>query len=297
MKPSLKHSEQSTNNIIILKQAVFAIVPVFEALTPVRSEMLATIRDICNPNHVERVVKLINDAINETVVYSKSPLQLRNQRCYAVKSGVNGLLDVARQTYKEATEDVHSFVQELTDEHELQLELKFQHNRGYFLRLPPSVLEDKPLPPVFVNVIQRKKLMEFTTLELMKRNAKIGDSLTEVLLMSDKTVQQLIEDVGKEISALFRVSEGIAMLDMVTSFANVCTTQDYVRPEFTDTLALKGARHPIREKIQNENFVSNDVYASQQSRFQIITGCNMSGKSTYIRMVALLAIMAQAGSL
>lgn len=51
-----------------------------------------------------------------------------------------------------------------------------------------------------------------------------------------------------------------------------------VRPEFTNTLAIKAGRHPIREKIHSEAYVPNDVYASPQSRFQIITGCNMSGK-------------------
>lgn len=128
------------------------------------------------------------------------------------------------------------------------------------------------LAPVFINVVTRKRFVEFSTLELMKRNAKINDSLTEVLLMSDKTVQQLVSDVAQEVSRLFKVSEGIAMLDMICSFAHLCTLHDYVRPEFTDTLGLKAARHPIKEKIQREHFVPNDVYATQQSRFQIVTG-------------------------
>jgi DNA mismatch repair protein MSH4 len=70
-----------------------------------------------------------------------------------------------------------------------------------------------------------------------------------------------------------------------------------VRPHITDTLAISAGRHPIREKIMRSKFVPNDIYATQQSRFQIITGCNMSGKSTYIRSVALMSIMAQIGSL
>jgi DNA mismatch repair protein MSH4 len=69
------------------------------------------------------------------------------------------------------------------------------------------------------------------------------------------------------------------------------------RPQLTDTLGIEAGRHPIKEKIMQTKFVPNDVYATQQSRFQIITGCNMSGKSTYIRSVALIAIMAQVGCL
>lgn len=87
---------------------------------------------------------------------------------------MNGLLDVARQTYKEATEDVHSLVAALAVEHDLPLEMKFEIGRGYYLRLSASDIEDKPLPPIFVNVVVRKKVVvEFTTLELVKRNAKV----------------------------------------------------------------------------------------------------------------------------
>jgi DNA mismatch repair protein MSH4 len=67
------------------------------------------------------------------------------------------------------------------------------------------------------------------------------------------------------------------------------------QPQLTDTLAIEAGRHPIKEKIMQTKFVPNDVYATQQTRFQIITGCNMSGKSTYIRTVALMIIMAQIG--
>jgi DNA mismatch repair protein MSH4 len=64
----------------------------------------------------------------------------------------------------------------------------------------------------------------------------------------------------------------------------------------TDTLAIQAGRHPIREKFHREKYIPNDVYATQQTRFQIITGCNMAGKSTYIRSVALMSVMAQIGS-
>lgn len=113
--------------------------------------------------------------------------------------------------------------------------------------------------------------------------------------MSDRTVNELIQNVCSEISGLFRVSEAIAMLDMLAAFAQVATCQDYIRPDLTDALAIKSGRHPIREKIHNNKFIPNDAYATQQTRFQIITGCNMSGKSTYIRSLALMTVMAQIG--
>lgn len=133
-------------------------------------------------------------------------------------------------------------------------------------------------------------------MDLVKLNQKIIDSHHEVVNMSDRSIQELIDEVRGEMAILFQVCESIAMLDMLASFAQLVTTQDYARPELTDTLAIKAGRHPIREKIHAGAFVPNDAYAAQQSRFQIITGCNMSGKSTYIRSLALMTVMAQVGS-
>lgn len=69
-----------------------------------------------------------------------------------------------------------------------------------------------------------------------------------------------------------------------------------VRPEFTDTLAIKQSRHPILERISGTQPISNNIYVSEGSNFVIITGPNMSGKSTYLKQVALLQIMAQIGT-
>ncbi len=70
-----------------------------------------------------------------------------------------------------------------------------------------------------------------------------------------------------------------------------------MRPEFTDTLAIKQGRHPILERISGQQPISNDIYISEGSNFVIITGPNMSGKSTYLKQVALCQIMAQIGTL
>jgi DNA mismatch repair protein MSH4 len=151
------------------------------------------------------------------------------------------------------------------------------------------------LPDIFINVYRKKSRIECQTLDLVKLNQKITDAHTEVISMSDQTIQELIRDVCAQIAGLFRVSEAIAMLDMLTAFAQLATSYDYIRPELTATLAIKAGRHPIRDQIHSSKFIPNDAYATPQTRFQIITGCNMSGKSTYIRSLALMTVMAQIG--
>ena len=155
---------------------------------------------------------------------------------------------------------------------------------------------DRNLPPIFTNVFRKKNFVECQTLDLLKWNQKIMDSHHEVIQMSDQRIQDLIDAVRQDTAPLFKISEAIALLDMMASFAQLVTTQNYIRPELTDTLAIKSGRHPIREKIHPEKYVPNDAYATQQTRFQIITGCNMSGKSCYIRSIALMTVMAQLGA-
>lgn len=292
-------AEQAINHIIMLKHFVSLVKPVFEALTGARSEMLQTIQAMCAAENVEPVQILINNTINEDTSYAKQPLDFRNQRTYAVKSGANGLLDVARQTYKESMEDALAHITEVAEEHNLPIQTKFDNKRQLFLRLKTEELEDRNLPPVFINAYTVKSIgaVEFQTLDLVKRNQKIGDAHMEVVLMSDSAIKDLIEDVRVHMASLFKICECVGMLDMLCSFAHVVSVQDYTRPMISETLAIRAGRHPIREKIHaNTKFIPNDVYATQQTRFQIITGCNMSGKSTYIRSIALMTIMAQIGS-
>ena len=171
-----------------------------------------------------------------------------------------------------------------------------------FASLPQTSKLRTLSPAEFINKVKKKKYIECQTLDLIKYNQKNKDSHNEVILLSDSTVQELINQVRSKIHPLFKISESVAMLDMLAGFAQLVTTSiagDYVQPELTtDSLMIKSGRHPIRDKtmaITRDTFVPNDVYATPQNRFHIITGANMSGKSTYIRSIALMTIMAQTG--
>jgi DNA mismatch repair protein MSH4 len=174
------------------------------------------------------------------------------------------------------------------------LDLKFDSARQYYISVSVVELDEGPLH-IFINCFRRRDRIECQTLDLVKLNQRITDAHNEVINMSDRSIQELIGEVCADISGLFRISEAIATLDMLAAFAQLVTTQDYIRPELTDVVAIKSGRHPIQEKIHRGKFVPNDTYAAEQSRFQIITGCNMSGKSTYIRSIALMTIMAHIG--
>ncbi|KAI4198054.1 MAG: hypothetical protein LQ348_002086 [Seirophora lacunosa] len=294
-KPSVQYLEQSINNVIALKQYVKAIPAVFEALATVQSGLLLDINRLCAHQEIAIVEALIDETINADITYQSQPLDLRNQRTYAIKSNHHDFLDVARQAYKEANADAYQLVTNLGQEHSIAIDMKYDTARQYYIRISVSELEERNLPDVFINVFRRKSVIECQTLDLLKINQKIIDSHNEILQLSDGAIQDLIDRVRENIAPLFKTCEAIALLDILASFAQLVTTHDYCKPELTETFAIKSGRHPLREKIQAEPFVPNDAFADQQSRFQIITGCNMSGKSTYIRSLALMTIIAQIG--
>lgn len=175
----------------------------------------------------------------------------------------------------------------------MTLDLKYDTARQYYICIPTG--NPEPLPDIFINVYRKKNRIECQTLDLVKLNQKITDAHNEVINMSDQTVQALLHDVCADVAGLFRISEAIAMLDILAAFAQLATSHDYIRPELMATLVIRAGRHPIRERIHSKKFIPNDACATPQTRFQIITGCNMSGKSTYIRSLALMTVMAQIG--
>jgi len=136
------------------------------------------------------------------------------------------------------------------EQFEMQAETRYDNSRRYWLRICESDFDGRPLPDILVNRFRNKGFIECQTLDLIKLNQRIEDSHQEVVLMSDKTIQELLDDIRGEIPSLFKVCESIAMLDMITGFCQLATIQgNYTKPEITEWLAVKSGRHPVREKV------------------------------------------------
>ncbi|KAI8297581.1 MutS protein-like protein 4 [Colletotrichum sp. SAR11_240] len=283
------------DNVLKVKAFVDGLPDLYQAMRPAVSPLLTKIRDLFRPEMIAPLRTLIYETIHEDVTHTKKALDQRNQRAFAVKSGVNGLLDVARQAYKENTEDVHKHVDQVNGELDLDAILQYDPKRGYSLRMREVNFEDRPIPDILVNRVVKRGNLECMTIRLKQLNQRISDSVAEIAMQCDKVIEDLIDNIRTQIAVLYRICESVALLDMLASFAHVSSTYDWVRPEVSDTLALKAARHPILDRELKEECIPNDFYADDNYRFQIITGCNMSGKTTYIKSIALLQIMAQIG--
>ncbi|GFY01527.1 mutS protein homolog 4 [Trichonephila clavipes] len=125
---------------------------------------------------------------------------------------------------------------------------------------------------------------------------RIQESLNEIYLMSDIIINEVLNEVREHIGCLYNLTEAVSSIDFLLSLAHVCTLSDHVRPEFSTSLAIKNGRHSVIEKICGTTFMPNNAFLCEEMNFMILTGANMSGKSTYLKQLAVLQIMAQMGS-
>ncbi|XP_056623120.1 mutS protein homolog 4 isoform X2 [Triplophysa dalaica] len=290
--------EAKITQVIQLKH-ILELVPVLKArLKHSKTALLEAYYTSLEDSRFNCILDQIKSMINDDASYMKGSLNMRTQKCYAVRPNINEFLDIARRAYTEVVDDIAGLVDRLGEKYNLPLRTSFSGARGFFIqmRLDGGALPGGTLPEEFIKVTKQKNNYSFTTLDLMKMNDHCEEALKEIFQMSYVVVSRFLVEVYEHIHCLYKLSDAVSMLDMLLSLAHACTVSEYVRPEFTDTLAIKQGRHPILERISGQPPISNNTYISEGSNFLIITGPNMSGKSTYLKQVALCQIMAQIGS-
>lgn len=177
--------------------------------------------------------------------------------------------------------------------------LKIGYNRifGYYIDIT------KPNLHLVPSLYQRRQTTatgeRYTLPELQEKETLITNADECVLALERELWSGLIEVLRSVICDLQAIAGGIAVLDVSAALAEIAKTHDYVRPQLntSDAIIIRDGRHPVVEQGLFRNFVPNDTdLASSGTQVMIITGANMAGKSTYMRAVALICIMAQAGS-
>nr|XP_006819740.1 PREDICTED: mutS protein homolog 4-like [Saccoglossus kowalevskii] len=296
---NIKTADSRITCVIYLKHTLELVEPLQAALKDSSNQLFKAYFTCLGDDRFGAMLEKLQTVIHADTRYQKGALNMRTQKCFAVKPNINGLLDVARRTYTEIVDDIAEMVKQLSEKYSLPLKISYNGTRGFFIQMyagRDNSVSPADMPPVFVKVVRVKSTLNFTTPDLIKMNDRINESMNEIYLMTNIVINELMSEIRGQIGCLYKLTECVAVLDMLVSFAHACTLGEYVRPDFTDTLAIKQGRHPILEKISIELPVPNNTYASEDSNFIIITGPNMSGKSTYLKQVALLQIMAQLGS-
>ena len=177
--------------------------------------------------------------------------------------------------------------------------LKIKYNRifGYCFEISKSYQGE--IPDYFIRRQTLAQAERYTTLELQDLQNKILGAAENLQQLEYSLFVSLREELSRELGRMQKTAKEIAFLDACLSLAKVAMQEQYVRPKINEegNLTIVDGRHPVVEKLlQDQSFVPNDASLGKEEKIAIITGPNMAGKSTYMRQVALIVLMASIGS-
>ena len=213
-----------------------------------------------------------------------------------IRDGFDKRLDNLRAAAKHGRDWLNKLEQ--TERLETQIkELKVSYNRvtGYYFEIPLRL--NATVPYRFTRKGSTASTERFTTPELKEIEEKIVNSHSDGILLEGEILKNLCKYVLDNVQTILNNAKQIAILDAIQSLANVAIQNGYVRPTLNNKgkISLKNARHPVIEKlVGRSNFIANDCELDRST--MLITGPNMAGKSTFMRMIAHVVLMAHVGS-
>ncbi|MGN7398929.1 DNA mismatch repair protein MutS [Cytobacillus praedii] len=259
---------------------------VLRRLSNNEAEVLAEKLDAC-----EEVVDLLERAIVEN-----PPLSIKDGNM--IRDGYHEQLD----QYRDATRNGKTWIAQLEKQEREKTgikSLKVGYNRvfGYYIEVTRANLH-----LLKEGQYERKQTLtnaeRFITPDLKEKEALILQAEEKSVELEYALFTAVREHVKEFIPRLQALAKSISELDVLQCFATVSEERHYVKPSFTKErrIVIKDGRHPVVEKVMNaQEYVPNDCYMDAEREMLLITGPNMSGKSTYMRQIALTAILAQIG--
>ena len=241
---------------------------------------------------LEDIHQLIDAAIEE-----EPPFSVREGGL--IKEGYNEELDAVRSDMNNSTSLLAQIELEQKEKTGIP-KLKVGYNRvfGYYIEVTNSY-KDK-VPEEYIRKQTLTNCERYITQELKDLEGRILGAKDRSFGMEYAIFDDIRKVVANNLDRIEKTAKAIATLDVLTSLANVASDNNYTRPEVNQSskIILKDSRHPVVEALlSGAPFVPNDVTLDNDSnRVAIITGPNMAGKSTYMRQVALIVLMAQMGS-
>lgn len=241
---------------------------------------------------LEDVVALIDEAIAED-----APLQITEGN--VIKLGYDSQLD----QYREAMRNGKQWLAELEAKERQETgikNLKVGYNRvfGYYIEISKANIVNLTQPERYDRKQTLANAERFITPELKKLEALILEAEERSTELEYRLFIEVREQVKQAITRLQSLAKAISTVDVLQSFATISERYQYVKPNMNQQqkLAIVQGRHPVVEKVLGQQeYIANDILMDQETFILLITGPNMSGKSTYMRQLALTVILAQIG--
>ena len=216
-----------------------------------------------------------------------------------IKPGFSKTLDLLRQESTEAKANMANIESREKEKTGIK-SLKIGYNKvfGYYLEVSKSYISQVPS-----NYVRRQTLVggeRYITPEMKDYESVILNASSKIEEVEKRLFEKICSDISIHLEALLQTSHAISLMDVFYSLSRIATERNYIKPILnnSDTINIKSGRHPVIEQIVGPGeFVPNDTNLSKTfNQILLITGPNMSGKSTYLRQVGILTLMAQIGS-
>ena len=239
------------------------------------------------------IVKKILSTINED-----TPVQVKMGN--VVCAGVDSDLDELRTLLHSGKEWIDNFQSSLREELDIpKLKVGFNRVFGYYIEVT-KVHQDK-VPETFIRKQTLVNSERFITEELKEYEEKVLNAEEKILTIESNIFSELCQFLLSSIADIHTNAKAINRMDLLAGFAATALNQNFIRPKLSDKpeLEIIQGRHPVVEQLllATEKFIPNDLCLdSTKNQIHLITGPNMAGKSTYLRQVGLIVLMAQIGS-
>ena len=286
----ISYGSANGRDLISLKNSAKQLPEIKKMLSNANSELLKELHKNLD------TLKDVYDIINKTIV-EEPPISVKEGGL--IKKGYNSEID---QLKKATTEGKNWIIQLEVREREQTgikgLKVGFNKVFGYYIEVTKSNMS--LVPDRYIRKQTLTNGERYITEELKNLENQILGAEEKVVNLEYNVFVEVRDKIEAQVERLQKSAQIIATLDALCSFAIVAEDQNYVRPTVDNEgiIDIKEGRHPVIEKIlPSGGFVQNDTYLDKdQNRLAIITGPNMAGKSTYMRQVALITLMAQCGS-
>ncbi|MFX1519438.1 MAG: DNA mismatch repair protein MutS [Promethearchaeota archaeon] len=267
-------------------------IPELKTLLDKDSKLLSTVKD--HLYDLSELVQLIERSIQE-----ECPLSVREGNI--IKLGFNKNLDELRSVLSEGKDWILEYeTKERRRTGFDKLKVGFNNVFGYYIEITKATLRKGKIPEGYTRKQTLVNSERFITPELRQYEDKILGADEKIKNLEYELFCEIRQEVAKEIDKIQENAQSIAILDCLSTFAEIAAQNHYFKPNMVDgdEIFIEDGRHPVVERIiGEENFIPNDTHLdSYENQILIITGPNMSGKSTYLRQVALIVLMAQIGS-
>jgi len=286
----VSYGNANARDLISLKRSLLQLNELRELLKKCRSETVKNARRALKSPAFSEVVELIERGILE-----EPPITVKEGGL--IKKGYNAELDELRTIKHEGRKWLAEFEEREKARTGIK-SLKVGYNKvfGYYVEVRKTWVEQ--VPDSYIRKQTLTGAERYITEDLKEYEAKALSAEERIKELEYELFEQIRKAVAKRAKEIQDAANSIAELDVLLAFADAAAEKGYCCPEVDDgdEIVITAGRHPVVEKEVKEGFVPNDIRIGKNNRLMVITGPNMSGKSTFMRQVALIVLMAQLGS-